>query len=397
MNLWDESSSEGRENMGRKGISEAVQRKLYAESMGRCMNPECRCELFSGNGDISEKAHIDAYCKTADNSYENLVILCPNCHTKFDKNGEYAPDEVKEWKIIRQREVESLFRKKYDTFDSLKTQVVPLLEENKSLYEQYYVGDCKRLWDKFEVVLLKNNRMLSTIFKENMQLFQSHSNKKYSNRKIINDFLVHVEEFEATRMDSEKVRKVLFPKEIQSMFGLEPIDDSIMPSTESLELLMQKLDEQELLVGLNIGTEAPYLLILEDGDHKKVYLNDTPQIRQLYYNYHCFKSVSVRLDSLNFALSYIRKKNVVFSFTDRFNLRQIEISGKTMIFVYEYCLSKVSLRELAPNEGSVVVNLHNWNGESCISDEAYQLAKEENVTLLTMNGFYGYINRIRNK
>lgn len=381
--------------MGRTGISEHVQRKLYAESMGRCMNPNCRCELFSGEGDIIEKAHIDAYCNTADNSFENLVILCPNCHTNFDKNGVYTPDEVKSWKKIRQQEVDSLFRKRHASFDSLKAQVVPLLEENKSLYQQYYVGNCKQLWDKFERTLLKNNRILSNIFKENLELFQSHPNESYSNRKIINDFLIHVEEFEATRMDTEKVRQVLFPKEIPSMFGIEPIDGSIMPLTESLELLMQRLDDQGLLVGLYIGIEDPYLLILEDGDHKKIYLNDTPQIRQLYYTYHCFRSAGVRLDSLIFALSYICKKNVTFSSPDRFNLRKIEIDGKIMIFVYEYCLSKTALRELAPKEGSIVVNLHNWNGESCISYEAYQLAQKEKITLLTMDDFYEYINAIR--
>lgn len=62
-------------------IDEYTKRKLYAESMGRCMNPDCKIELFAENGDIIEKAHIDPYCETADNSFENLVLLCPNCHT----------------------------------------------------------------------------------------------------------------------------------------------------------------------------------------------------------------------------------------------------------------------------------------------------------------------------
>lgn len=381
--------------MGRTGISEHVQRKLYAESMGRCMNPNCQCELFSGEGDIIEKAHIDAYCNTADNSFENLVILCPNCHTNFDKNGAFTPEEVKSWKTIRKQEVDSLFQKKLDTFDDLKAQVVPILEENRALYEQYYIGNCKHLWNKFENTLLRNNRMLSMLFKENMELFQSHSVGDYSNRKVINDFLIHVEEFEATRMDAEKVRQVLFPKEIHSVFGIEPIDGSIMPMTESLELLMQKLDAKGILVGIYIGFETPYLEIIEEGERKKIFLNDTPQIRQLYYSYRCFRAIGVRLESLNYALSYIRRKNVVFSFPDRFNLRKIVIDGKVMTFVYDYCLSKAALRELSPNPDSIIVNLHNWNGESCISHEAYQLAKAEKVTLLTMDDFYEYINTIR--
>ena len=74
--------------MSGRYIEESVRRRLYAESMGRCMNPSCQQELFRHNGDIVEKAHIDPYCETADNSFENLVLLCPNCHTDFDKNDE---------------------------------------------------------------------------------------------------------------------------------------------------------------------------------------------------------------------------------------------------------------------------------------------------------------------
>ena len=71
--------------MDRTTISENVKRRLYAESMGRCMNPDCKKELFSELGDIIEKAHIRPYCATADNSFENLIVLCPNCHRMIHK------------------------------------------------------------------------------------------------------------------------------------------------------------------------------------------------------------------------------------------------------------------------------------------------------------------------
>ena len=45
-------------------------------------------------------------------------------------------------------------------------------------------------------------------------------------------------------------------------------------------------------------------------------------------------------------------------------------------------------------KNSIIVNLHNWNGESCISSQAYAEAKCMNVRLLTMKAFYGYINEI---
>lgn len=66
-----------------------------------------------------------------------------------------------------------------------------------------------------------------------------------------------------------------------------------------------------------------------------------------------------------------------------------------MIFVYEYCLSRAFLSQLSPEENSVIVNLHNWNGKSCISHEAYDLSETMNVRLLTMDEFYRYINEIK--
>lgn len=70
--------------MNRKAIPLITKRRLYAESLGKCMNPNCQTSLFRNNGDIVEQAHIISYADTEDNSFENLIILCPNCHTDFD-------------------------------------------------------------------------------------------------------------------------------------------------------------------------------------------------------------------------------------------------------------------------------------------------------------------------
>ena len=40
--------------MSGRYIAENVKKRLYSESMGRCMNPECQHNLFSENGDILE-------------------------------------------------------------------------------------------------------------------------------------------------------------------------------------------------------------------------------------------------------------------------------------------------------------------------------------------------------
>lgn len=102
-------------------IKEEIKRKLLAESMGRCMNPACQKKLFTTNGNIIEKAHIVPYCKTADNSFENLVVLCPNCHTDFDKNDAFTSKEVLGWKAQRQKELDEYF--------SIKLNVAKIKEQ----------------------------------------------------------------------------------------------------------------------------------------------------------------------------------------------------------------------------------------------------------------------------
>lgn len=381
--------------MSGRYIDENVKRRLYAESMGYCMNPNCRCNLFAGTGDIIEKAHIDPYCKTADNSFDNLVLLCPNCHTNFDKNNAFTPQEILSWKKTRQEELKNFFEKKFTTFEELEAAVVPLLMENKTIYENYYKKNNKKLWDKFEPVILINKRKLKLLLKTNLNLIQKQQEEWYSNLASIHLFMAHIEEFEATRGDDEKNREILFPVEINSIFGVVPVEESLIPSTECLELLIKKLKEQEKFVAIEMGVEHPCILMVENNKTVQVFLDDAPRLRQIYYNYKCFKKTNVRLESLNFALKYIRNKKVPFKFINDENLREISINHIKMIFVYEYCLGQVKLMEMLPEEDTVIVNLHNWNGESCISRQAYERAEKMNVKLLTMDAFYEYVQEIK--
>jgi type I restriction enzyme R subunit len=58
----------------RPPIPLAVQRDLLFECRYRCA---CCCEPVS-----LEKCHIEPWSKSADHSFENLVVLCSNCHTR---------------------------------------------------------------------------------------------------------------------------------------------------------------------------------------------------------------------------------------------------------------------------------------------------------------------------
>lgn len=364
--------------------------------MGRCMNPDCRNHLFTIAGDIIEIAHIQPYSITKDNAYENLIILCPNCHTDFDKNFAYKPEEVKNWKNIHQLESEKFFAKHFQTFDELNKKVKPLLLENKTIFEKYFVNDQRKTWDLFEGKILSNNKKIKTILSNNLDLIQSHNDKNYSNLNIVHKFLIHIEEFEKTRPENEKARFILFPEEINSLFGIEPIKDTLFPSVESLEDLITKLKENGKFIDIKLGIENPYLIIKEGKEIVRLFLDDTPRLRQYYSDYKSFRRVGVRLSSLNFAFKILNSRNINFSFIKEENLRDIEVKYNRIPFIYEYCLSKLELQSLSPKKNTFIVNLHNWNGASCISEEAYELAKKIKVKLLTTDDYIKYINSLQN-
>ena len=380
--------------MTRKQIPDNVKRRLWAESMGRCMNPDCLLTLFINDKDIAEQAHIVPYNKTQDNTFENLVILCPNCHTTFDKVNGFDINNIKNWRKIRQEEVEKYFNKKYSSFEELEENIVPLLNENREIYENYFLGGNKSLWEKFEYRLLFNNEKIKNILEKNMGLIQKNRDPDYSNQAIVSKFISHIREFSATRNSKERNRQILYPLEIASIFGIKPISEHIIPSAESLEKLIKKLNDKGIFRSLDLTIRHPYIEIIKGDKIEKIFLNDTPRLRQHYANYGAFCPTNVRLESLIYIMRYIRSRKINFVYEDNTKIKEILVNNIKIIFVYEYCLSKAFLEEMLPDENSIIVNLYNWN-VTCISSEAYDLASKINITLLDLNGFYGYIDQLR--
>ena len=88
-------------------ISNKVQRKLLAASGGFCGNPSCHRYLFDffETGEITnieELAHIIGQKKEGPrgenelslserDEFDNIILLCPTCHTIIDKNPQLYP------------------------------------------------------------------------------------------------------------------------------------------------------------------------------------------------------------------------------------------------------------------------------------------------------------------
>ncbi len=87
--------------MGNRAIPPKIIKVIWAKSGGRCAI--CKTEIIMKGKEnnpypIGEVAHIEGlnpnsprynpYMKDR-NSYDNLILLCPTCHTKIDRNPDY--------------------------------------------------------------------------------------------------------------------------------------------------------------------------------------------------------------------------------------------------------------------------------------------------------------------
>jgi HNH endonuclease len=220
-------------------IPDADLKILWGRAGGICSNPGCNDDLtiiLAGDKsfNIGEMAHIIArqpngprgVAGGGDDRYENLILLCPTCHTKIDKAppGMYKIETLISWKNEQEDRVRSAGkREKFSTLSELKIAVSRILLENEAIFmtlgprsltaqadvetNQYDYWVFKKLSK-----MIPNNRRLVNMIEANNALLT---------RDLYSEFIkfkVHVEAFERNqyiRMDSYP----LFPQSFKIGFS----------------------------------------------------------------------------------------------------------------------------------------------------------------------------------
>ena len=374
----------------RNNIPINIERKLWAESMGYCMKTGCLINFLEK--DVAEKSHISAVSDGGEDSFENLILLCANCHTEFDK----YPSEIKRNMMLRFKEsrqtfIKNNFESRYDSFEELKVAVIPFLEENKKIFEEYGPHtneiEIQHLWKKSESKIIVNNAKIKSILSNNLKRLHS------DNQKIIQDFFIHLDEFINTRDDAPQIRKKIFPTKLLSIFGLEQVLDTKpyynLSALQNFILLLQK---ENRFLELKLTPELA-LIYQENSREIKLNLKDTNNIKQIlfsnksYQNTTDIPSTKLRTESLIFILEWLKKNQIQYKFCDFPDLTRLNVKDKyEVLFLYEYCVSLACLQEVILKDGLIVVNLHNWNGAPS-SDEARIYAMENNIKLFSQNEF----------
>ncbi|MFT3800802.1 MAG: HNH endonuclease [Burkholderiaceae bacterium] len=182
----------------RKRISTETKLRLFSDAAGRCQRPECLRPLFpaemGGNKHIAEMAHViplgDAGPRHSErpvgafqtDSFENLILLCPTCHTIVDKdpNG-YSRGTLLGWKnnhlaaLAHEQGIRA-----YEERGRVRQAVVAAMAENKAVWNEFAPSDGLRFdynpeseaaktWEqRMRGVILPNHFRIQAIAKANL-------------------------------------------------------------------------------------------------------------------------------------------------------------------------------------------------------------------------------------
>jgi hypothetical protein len=215
-------------------ISLPVQRILLADSGGFCANPSCHADLFrlfeSGRiATVEELAHIiprsrdgprdDASVPlTHRDEYQNIILLCPSCHTLVDKVAdEYPADVLLDWKANHRERIRGLFRApQVRTRAELRSLLEPLLRRNRGIFDMYGpyselaknpLSNAADMWHQRVVdTVIPTNRTVLDLLDRNSELLN------VAELQTLEQFRLHIEGLEYNHLSGDKSSAVpLFP------------------------------------------------------------------------------------------------------------------------------------------------------------------------------------------
>ena len=228
--------------MARISPSNNTKLRLFADSGGFCANPNCLAEIFAESEEneihIGEMAHVISAGDKGPRAekdmtdeqratYENLILLCPNCHTKIDKAEEDFPvDLLIEWKTHHKETIAKAFGcTKYDSREEVRSVLEPLLDENNYIFHEYGPmndaafnpeSEMPVHWlRKIREKIIPNNRKILILCETNRNLLKPEESR------LLLAFQQHVDDFEAKHLGVVAQSGKQFPVGFNLIFSTE--------------------------------------------------------------------------------------------------------------------------------------------------------------------------------
>lgn len=222
-------------------INTEVKRKLWASSGGYCGKPDCHVDLFPffKNGEITnieELAHIigqkekgprgDSDLPISErDEFENIILLCPTCHTTIDKTPRLFPvDTIIQWKKNHMESIKNIFLVPlFSSREEVKKYLRPIFIESKMIFDKYGPHSenektnqmaTELMWEKLAIQkLLSNNRLIQSAIENNQSLLRDNE------FGLFIEFKIHREGFEYNKISGDVNSTVpTFPNGLENIF-----------------------------------------------------------------------------------------------------------------------------------------------------------------------------------
>lgn len=95
----------------------SIQRAVKVEAGHRCAIPTCRATS------ALELAHIEPWSKVKEHTFDNLILLCAVCHTRFDR------DEIDRLAMLQYKANLSVLSNRYGEFERRVLEMFTVAKE----------------------------------------------------------------------------------------------------------------------------------------------------------------------------------------------------------------------------------------------------------------------------
>lgn len=209
--------------------------RLFSDAAGFCQNPSCLKALFpdqNTHSHIAEVVHVIAksdYGPRANadmgpeylESYDNLLLLCPTCHTMVDKEPERYPcHQLIEWKRNHIAKITEAFSLDcYNSREDIRRAIEPLMEENFAVFKEYGPNNEYRLDPESEQARVWKRKVVSRILPNNRKILlildKNRTMLSADEKPVLQEFKQHMEEMEARHLGDASTVGRQFPPGMQ--------------------------------------------------------------------------------------------------------------------------------------------------------------------------------------
>lgn len=155
--------------------------------------------------------------------FDNLILLCANCHTMVDKAPDAFPDAMMlGWKRDHAKRLQAVFGVAvFDNRPAARAVVVPLLDENHAIFERYGPHIEAARDPESGASEIWRRKMLTRILpNSNRVLAQLDANKALltgDEPRVVEDFRQHIDDLEAVHIIGEHADATRFPAAMRTI------------------------------------------------------------------------------------------------------------------------------------------------------------------------------------